>query len=79
MEDLLTAVAKIAERRARPHRRAFSMGTLLTLETLRMLRGSGGEAAMSRIGAVVLAAPDIDIDLLPAASSGLATTRRRSR
>jgi esterase/lipase superfamily enzyme len=39
------------------------MGTLLTLETLRMLRGSGGESAMSRIGAVVLAAPDIDIDL----------------
>jgi esterase/lipase superfamily enzyme len=37
------------------------MGTLLTLETLRMLRG--GDSAMARIGAVVLAAPDIDFDL----------------
>ncbi|GJD37496.1 alpha/beta hydrolase [Methylobacterium aerolatum] len=42
---------------------AHSMGTLLTLETLRMLRAEAGEAAMSRIGAVVLAAPDIDFDL----------------
>jgi len=47
----------------RIHIVAHSMGTLLTLETLRMLRGSGGESAMERIGAVVLAAPDIDIDL----------------
>ena len=39
------------------------MGTLLTLETLRMLRASGGQAAMARIGAVVLAAPDVDLDL----------------
>jgi esterase/lipase superfamily enzyme len=39
------------------------MGTLLTLETLRMLRATGGDPAMERIGAVVLAAPDIDIDL----------------
>ncbi len=39
------------------------MGTLLTLETLRMLRAEAGEVAVARIGAVVLAAPDIDIDL----------------
>ena len=42
----------------RLHIVAHSMGTLLTLETLRMLRATGGETAMSRIGAVVLAAPD---------------------
>ena len=42
---------------------AHSMGTLLTLETLRMLRAEAGEAAIARIGAVVLAAPDIDFDL----------------
>jgi esterase/lipase superfamily enzyme len=61
LEDLLTAIAS-SPSGGRIHIVAHSMGTLLTLETLRMLRGSGG-GAMSRIGAVVLAAPDIDIDL----------------
>lgn len=42
---------------------AHSMGTMLTLETLRMFRAEGGEMLMSRIGAVVLASPDMDIDL----------------
>ncbi|MFL4996380.1 MAG: alpha/beta hydrolase [Microvirga sp.] len=62
LEDLLTAIAKTPSG-GRIHIVAHSMGTLLTLETLRMLRASGGESAMERIGAVVLAAPDIDIDL----------------
>jgi len=62
LEDLLTAIAKTPSG-GRIHIVAHSMGTLLTLETLRMLRASGGESAMDRIGAVVLAAPDIDIDL----------------
>jgi esterase/lipase superfamily enzyme len=62
LEDLLTAVAQTPSG-GKVHIVAHSMGTLLTLETLRMLRGSGGEAAMSRIGAVVLAAPDVDFDL----------------
>jgi len=62
LEDLLTAIAKTPSG-GRIHLVAHSMGTLLTLETLRMLRASGGESAMERIGAVVLAAPDIDIDL----------------
>jgi esterase/lipase superfamily enzyme len=62
LEDLLTAVAQTPSG-GKIHIVAHSMGTLLTLETLRMLRGSGGEAAMSRIGAVVLAAPDVDFDL----------------
>jgi esterase/lipase superfamily enzyme len=61
-EDLLAAMARTPSG-GRIHIVAHSMGTLLTLETLRMLRGSGGESAMERIGAVVLAAPDIDIDL----------------
>lgn len=62
LEDLLTAMAK-TQSGGRIHIVAHSMGTLLTLETLRMLRAAGGDNAMERIGAVVLAAPDIDIDL----------------
>jgi esterase/lipase superfamily enzyme len=62
MEDLLVAIAR-SPSGGRVHIVAHSMGTLLTLEALRMLRSDGGEAAMSRIGAVVMAAPDIDIDL----------------
>ncbi len=46
----------------RVHIVAHSMGTLLTLETLRQLRGAAGDDALNRIGAVVLASPDIDID-----------------
>jgi esterase/lipase superfamily enzyme len=60
--DLLKALAE-SPSGGRVHIVAHSMGTLLTLETLRMLRLAGGEAAMARIGAVVLAAPDIDLDL----------------
>jgi esterase/lipase superfamily enzyme len=62
LEDLLTAIARTPSG-GRIHIVAHSMGTMLTLETLRMLRASGGESVMERIGAVVLAAPDIDIDL----------------
>lgn len=62
MEDVLSAIAK-SPSGGRIHIVAHSMGTLLTLEALRMVRADGGETAMSRIGAVVMAAPDIDIDL----------------
>jgi esterase/lipase superfamily enzyme len=62
LEDLLKALAD-SPSGGRVHIVAHSMGTMLTLETLRMLRGAGGETAMARIGAVVLAAPDIDLDL----------------
>src|SRR5918998_313287 len=61
-EDLLKALAD-SPSGGRVHIVAHSMGTLLTLETLRILRASGGDMAMARIGAVVLAAPDIDLDL----------------
>jgi len=67
-EDLLKALAA-SPSGGRIYLVAHSMGTLLTLETLRMLRAEAGEAAMSRIGAVVLAAPDIDFDLF---SNGVA-------
>jgi len=61
-EELLKALAD-SPSGGRVHIVAHSMGTMLTLETLRMLRASGGDIAMARIGAVVLAAPDIDLDL----------------
>ncbi|MEN3930013.1 alpha/beta hydrolase [Microvirga sp. W0021] len=60
--DALVAAAK-SNSGGRINIVAHSMGTLLTLETLRMFRAEGGELLMSRIGAIVLASPDIDIDL----------------
>lgn len=61
LEDLMLTLAQ-SPSGGRVHIVAHSMGSLLTLETLRMLRGSGGDRVMARIGAVVLAAPDVDID-----------------
>src|SRR3712207_2502757 len=61
-EDLLLALAN-SPSGGRIHIVAHSMGTLLTLETLRMLRTSGGDAAMARIASVVMAAPDVDFNL----------------
>lgn len=62
LEDILMAVVRSSSG-GRVHIVAHSMGTLITLETLRMVRAVGGEAAMAKIGSVVLAAPDVDIDL----------------
>jgi len=42
---------------------AHSVGTMLTLEALRQFYGDRGEAAAERIGAVIFASPDIDIDV----------------
>ncbi|TGE01307.1 alpha/beta hydrolase [Methylobacterium nonmethylotrophicum] len=74
-EDLLRALA--TAQGGRIHIVAHSMGTLLTLETLRMLRADAGEAALDRIGAVVLAAPDIDIDLFTNGIERLGTAAQK--
>lgn len=74
-EDLLRALA--AAQGGRIHIVAHSMGTLLTLETLRMLRADAGEAALNRIGAIVLAAPDIDIDLFTNGIERLGTAAQK--
>jgi len=76
LEELLMALAR-SPSGGRIHIVAHSMGTLLTLETLRMLRAAGGESVMSRIGAVVLAAPDIDIDLFTSSVERLGTDARK--
>ncbi len=41
---------------------AHSIGTMLTMEALRQLYAQLGEEAVNRIGAVVFASPDIDMD-----------------
>jgi len=47
----------------RIHIVAHSMGTMLTLETLRQVHSRYGDAVIDRLGAVVFAAPDIDMDV----------------
>ena len=47
----------------RVHIVAHSMGTMLTLETLRQLYARNGDAVTDKIGAVVFASPDIDMDV----------------
>lgn len=42
---------------------AHSMGTMLSVEALRQLHARFGQIAALKIGAIVLAAPDIDIDV----------------
>ncbi|TFV35352.1 alpha/beta hydrolase [Bradyrhizobium frederickii] len=51
----------------RVHIVAHSMGTMLTLESLRQLHARYGETVTSKIGAVVFAAPDIDMDVFSSA------------
>ena len=51
----------------RIHIVAHSMGTMLTLEGLRQLYARYADAGVQRIGAVVFAAPDIDMDVFTSA------------
>jgi esterase/lipase superfamily enzyme len=47
----------------RLHLVAHSIGTMLTMEALRQLYAHRGDAAADRLGAVVFASPDIDMDV----------------
>ena len=51
----------------RVHIVAHSMGTMLTLESLRQLYAHYGDTVAGRIGAVVFASPDIDMDVFSSA------------
>jgi esterase/lipase superfamily enzyme len=53
----------------RVHIVAHSMGTMLTLESLRQLYARYGDTVTGRIGAVVFAAPDIDMDVFSSSIS----------
>lgn len=50
---------------------AHSIGTMLTLEGLRQLYARGGEGIAGRIGAIVLASPDVDMDVFTSSVSRL--------
>ena len=45
---------------------AHSAGTMLTMEAMRQLYAKRGDAAADRIGAIVFASPDIDMDVFTA-------------
>lgn len=60
-EEMLTALTRNPAV-GRVHIVAHSMGALLTLETLRQMRAEHGDDAAAKLGAMVLASPDIDID-----------------
>jgi esterase/lipase superfamily enzyme len=61
----------------RIHIVAHSLGTMLTLESLRQLYAHHGEAVTERIGAVVFAAPDIDMDVFSSSLPRIGALARR--
>ncbi|MDP1581984.1 MAG: alpha/beta fold hydrolase [Bradyrhizobium sp.] len=61
----------------RVHIVAHSMGTMLTLESLRQLHARYGDAVADRIGAVVFAAPDIDMDVFSSAIGRIGPLARK--
>jgi esterase/lipase superfamily enzyme len=62
---------------ARLHIVAHSMGTLVTLEALRIYRDRQGDKGLDRVGAIVLAAPDVDADVFRAALAHLGPWREK--
>ena len=71
LEDTLTALAS-DEKVGHIHILAHSMGGLVTLEALRSIADRSGGALASRFGAIVLANPDVDIDLFKRQTKRLA-------
>jgi esterase/lipase superfamily enzyme len=62
LERVLRSIVE-APNGGRIHIVAHSMGTMLTLESLRQLYARYGDTVASRIGAIVFASPDIDMDV----------------
>ena len=61
----------------RIHIVAHSMGTMLTLESLRQLHARYGDTVADRIGSVVFAAPDIDMDVFSSAINRIGPIARK--
>ena len=69
--------AMLSQTRNRVHMVAHSMGTMLTLEALRQIYARYGDAAADKIGAVVFASPDIDIDIFTSSIERLGPIARK--
>src|SRR5258705_6115452 len=67
----------LSRSRARVHLVAHSMGTMITLEGLRQIYARYGDAAADKIGAVVFASPDIDIDVFSSSIERLGPLARK--
>jgi esterase/lipase superfamily enzyme len=76
LESVFEAIM-VGRTNGRVHIVAHSMGTMLTLEALRELNARYGEAAAERIGAIVFAAPDIDIDIFSSSIQRIGPLARR--
>jgi esterase/lipase superfamily enzyme len=63
----------IASPTGRVHIVAHSIGTMLTLEALRQFYGRSGDAAAERVGAIIFASPDIDIDVFGSSVARIGT------
>jgi esterase/lipase superfamily enzyme len=61
----------------RVHVVAHSMGTMLAMESLRQLHARYGETAGDRIGAVVFASPDIDMDVFSSSITRIGPLARK--
>jgi esterase/lipase superfamily enzyme len=61
----------------RVHIVAHSMGTMLTLESLRQLYARDGDTVADKIGAVVFASPDIDMDVFSSAINRIGPLARK--
>jgi esterase/lipase superfamily enzyme len=75
-ERVLDAVM-LSPARSRVHLVAHSMGTMITLEGLRQIYARYGDAAADKIGAVVFASPDIDIDIFKSSIERLGPLARK--
>lgn len=61
----------------RVHIVAHSMGTMLTLESLRLFYARYGDSIADKIGAVVFASPDIDMDVFASATQRIGPLARK--
>jgi esterase/lipase superfamily enzyme len=61
----------------RVHIVAHSMGTMVTLEGLRQLYARYGDSVAGKIGAVVFASPDIDMDVFSSATQNIGPLARK--
>jgi pimeloyl-ACP methyl ester carboxylesterase len=70
LEDVMLSPTRV-------HLVGHSMGTMLTLEALRQLNARYGDATADKIGAVVFASPDIDIDVFRSSIERLGPLARK--